>query len=141
MKNVIFFVAVIFIFFFSASLSPAETPFSPWDFNLSAGGSSAAPQNRDQPGSGGILARTVGTVWRSISAVDGDRCSMYPTCSAYSAEAFHKHGFLIGAVMTADRLIHEADESGIAPRVEVDGRVRNYDPVSHNDFWWHRDEK
>lgn len=122
----------------SASLAFAETPFDPWDFNK---GAPAAPQSRDQSGSGGVLARTVGKLWGSISAVDGDRCSMYPTCSAYSAEAFHKHGLLIGAVMTADRLIHEADESGIAPRVEVDGRIRNYDPVSHNDFWWHRGGK
>ncbi|HRT27653.1 MAG TPA: membrane protein insertion efficiency factor YidD, partial [Syntrophales bacterium] len=45
-----------------------------------------------------------------ISAVDGDRCPMYPTCAAYSIQAFEKHGLIAGYLMTVDRLIHENNE-------------------------------
>jgi len=62
---------------------------------------------------------------------------MYPTCSAYSMEAVKRHGFLIGFVMTADRLIHESNEMDLVPTILVGNRYRYYDPLSHNDFWWH----
>ena len=71
-----------------------------------------------------------------ISRVDGDRCPMYPTCSSYSMNAMRKHGFLIGFVMTADRLIHESSEMDYAPLVKVGNRYRYSDPLSHNDYWW-----
>ncbi len=71
-----------------------------------------------------------------ISPVDGDRCPMYPTCSAYGVQAFKKHGPLIGVIMTADRLIHELDEQRYAPLRKFGNRFRFDDPVSNNDFWW-----
>ncbi len=61
---------------------------------------------------------------------------MHPTCSAYSLQAFKKHGFFIGFMMTADRLIHEGSEMDYAPLVKVGDRYKFYDPVSNNDFWW-----
>ncbi len=61
---------------------------------------------------------------------------MYPTCSSYSMNAMRKHGFLIGFVMTADRLIHESSEMDYAPLVKVGNRYRYSDPLSHNDYWW-----
>lgn len=73
-----------------------------------------------------------------ISPVDGDRCPSYPTCSQYSVEAIRKHGVWIGLVMTFDRLIHESDEIGQAPRVKIYGSYRTYDPVENNDFWWNK---
>jgi len=63
---------------------------------------------------------------------------MYPTCSAYSRLAVRKHGFFLGIMMTADRLIHEATEMEYAPLVLAD-RLRYYDPVENNDFWWAKD--
>lgn len=72
-----------------------------------------------------------------ISKVDGDRCPMYPTCASYSRQSFRKHGFFIGMVMTADRLIHETNEMDYVPRVNVGGTMRYYDPVSWNDYWWY----
>jgi hypothetical protein len=82
------------------------------------------------------------SVWRHISAVDGQRCPSEPTCSSYSAQAFKKHGFFIGWVMTVDRLIHEADEGRLSPLVRRDGEVKIFDPVKNNDFWWYgEDEK
>jgi putative component of membrane protein insertase Oxa1/YidC/SpoIIIJ protein YidD len=75
-----------------------------------------------------------------LSGVDGDRCPMHPSCSAYSLEAFQKHGFLMGWVMTCDRLMRcGRDEKHIALSVPINGRPRIYDPVSNNDFWWARD--
>lgn len=71
-----------------------------------------------------------------ISAVDGNRCPSLPTCSSYSVEAFKKHGFFIGWIMTVDRLIHEADEASISPLVRRNGEIKIIDPVENNDFWW-----
>jgi putative membrane protein insertion efficiency factor len=75
---------------------------------------------------------------RHISPIDGDRCPMYPTCSQYGIQAMHKHGPLIGIVMTADRLMHEADERDFAPARKVGNRYRFIDPVENNDFWWYK---
>jgi putative membrane protein insertion efficiency factor len=70
-----------------------------------------------------------------ISPVDGDRCSMYPTCSAYSREAIRKYGAIKGFVMTADRLIHEMDEARFASLIRKENSLRFYDPPENNDFW------
>ncbi len=72
---------------------------------------------------------------KAISPVDGDRCPSYPTCAAYSKQAYEKHGALLGTLMTVDRLIHETSESKFSPTVEVYGVRRIYDPVSANEFW------
>jgi len=77
-------------------------------------------------------------IYRAISRVDGNRCSMEPTCSRYAIEAIEKHGFLIGIIMTCDRLIHEGNEMDYAPLVEVGDSVRYADPVRNNDYWWYR---
>lgn len=71
-----------------------------------------------------------------ISPVDGDRCSMYPTCSRYSAEAVKKHGLLMGWIMTCDRLIRDGGDPKKSNPVLIDHKVRSYDPVGNNDFWW-----
>lgn len=71
-----------------------------------------------------------------ISPVDGDRCNMYPTCSAYSVDAFRKHGTIKGLLLTVDRLLHEPDEHDFAPIIIKHGVYRYYDPVERNDFWW-----
>lgn len=65
----------------------------------------------------------------SVSRVDGDRCPSHPTCSAYAAEAMLRHGPLLGIVLTANRLIGEADEAAFAPRIRIDGAWRIYSPV------------
>jgi hypothetical protein len=73
-----------------------------------------------------------------ISPVDGDRCPSYPSCSQYGREALRKHGILLGAVMTFDRLIHESDEPQTSPLIPVGDSYRYYDPVENNDFWWYK---
>jgi putative component of membrane protein insertase Oxa1/YidC/SpoIIIJ protein YidD len=70
-----------------------------------------------------------------ISPVDGDRCPSYPTCAAYSKQAYQKHGAVLGTLMTVDRLIHEASEHDFSPTIKVYGVNRIYDPVTANEFW------
>lgn len=102
---------------------------------------SHAPDQMDAP-EFSIGAWFASSVWRHISAVDGKRCPSEPTCSSYSAQAFRKHGFFIGWVMTVDRLIHEADEGRHSPLVRIDGEYKIFDPVEDNDFWWYgKDER
>jgi putative membrane protein insertion efficiency factor len=72
-----------------------------------------------------------------ISPVSGNRCQMSPSCSHYSLLAFKKHGPILGAIMTADRLMRcnpSCAESHIL--VFRGGRYRCYDPVENNDFWF-----
>lgn len=39
-----------------------------------------------------------------ISSQDGNRCTMYPTCSEYGLMSVKKHFFLVGMLDTFDRL-------------------------------------
>lgn len=114
--------------------------FPPWDFGKTAASPRAeGPEVRGGTGPAArILLAGLSFFSESISRVDGDRCPMYPTCSAYSRLAVRKHGFFLGIMMTADRLIHEATEMEYAPLVLAD-RLRYYDPVENNDFWWAKD--
>lgn len=108
--------------------------FVPWNFN-----GSEVEEKSEMPPSlpGRLLMQGVKTFTKYISPVDGDRCPMYPTCAAYSLQVIKKHGFFIGFMMTADRLIHESNEMDYVPLVKVGDRYRFYDPVSNNDFWWY----
>ena len=64
---------------------------------------------------------------------------MYPSCSHYSGQAFEKHGFIKGWVMTTDRLLRcGRDEKRIAEAVVIDRQAYVYDPLERNDFWWAR---
>ena len=84
----------------------------------------------------------VGFYKETVSKVDGDRCPSEPSCSEYSLQAFRKHGFFIGWIMTVDRLIHEGtEETKVSPVVFSRGKKKIYDPVENNDFWWYRSEK
>lgn len=42
---------------------------------------------------------------RFISPMTPPRCKYYPTCSAYAAEAYRKHGVIMGTVLSAWRLL------------------------------------
>ncbi len=98
------------------------------------------PVNRRESKSN-IGAWFASSVWKHISAVDGQRCPSDPTCSSYSAQAFRKHGFFIGWLMTVDRLIHEADEGRRSPVVKRNGEFKILDPVENNDFWWYSENE
>ena len=72
-----------------------------------------------------------------ISGPIGSRCPMYPSCSGYCIDAFKKHGYLMGWIMTCDRLMRcGRDEVKLSDPVWINGKKFTYDPVSDNDFWW-----
>jgi putative component of membrane protein insertase Oxa1/YidC/SpoIIIJ protein YidD len=76
-----------------------------------------------------------------ISAVDGNRCCMTPSCSEYAAQAVKKHGPVIGWIMACDRLVRcGRDEVRVSPHVCINGQEFVSDPVSANDFWWFKKE-
>ncbi len=77
-----------------------------------------------------------------ISAADGNRCPMYPTCSHYISEAVEKHGLLVGWVMGCDRLVRcGRDEKNISPSIRINDQLYAYDPVEANDSWWFEQEE
>ena len=73
------------------------------------------------------------SVWRLISAADGDRCAMTPSCSAYAAESIKKYGFFEGYLMTCDRLTRcGRDELNISPVIKSDDDRLCLDPPNEN---------
>jgi putative component of membrane protein insertase Oxa1/YidC/SpoIIIJ protein YidD len=113
--------------------------FSPVETRADEPTSSAVENSKGKTNVGTWL---VGFYKETVSRVDGDRCPSEPSCSEYSLQAFRKHGFFIGWVMTVDRLIHEGtEETKVSPVVFSGGKKKIYDPVENNDFWWHRSEK
>ncbi len=71
-----------------------------------------------------------------ISVVDGNRCPMYPSCSAYAAGALKKHGPVLGWIMACDRLVRCGRDESQVSMVQLGKHQLIYDPVSANDFWW-----
>ena len=72
-----------------------------------------------------------------FDAVRTGECPMYPSDSQYGLQSIQKHGMLIGWIMTVDRLMRcGRDEIRLSPPVIVDGKLKYYDPVEKNDFWW-----
>lgn len=72
-----------------------------------------------------------------ISPIDGDRCPMHPTCSAYAVESLRKHGPVLGWIMTCDRLLRcGGDEIARSPLVRINDKYYCDDPVENNDFWY-----
>jgi hypothetical protein len=114
----------------------AEDPMNgPWDRPIHQ---SSAPKHNDHDNASiasGFFSSLLTFFSEVISPVDGDRCPSYPTCAAYSKEAYQKHGAFVGTLMTVDRLFHEADEYRFSPTVKVYGVYRIYDPVSANEYW------
>ncbi|RJR51766.1 MAG: membrane protein insertion efficiency factor YidD [Desulfobacteraceae bacterium] len=74
-----------------------------------------------------------------LSAVRSTECPMYPSDSEYGRQSLEKHGFPMGWIMTVDRLLRcGRDEVRLSPKIIVDGKVKSYDPVEANDFWWYK---
>jgi len=109
--------------------------FEPWDYNLS----DKPPVYQEHVNlPSRFLLASVKFYQEYLSPVSSGHCPMYPSCSAYSIQAIQKHGFFIGIMMTADRLIHEMNEMDLTPFVDGEGRTGFYDPVENNDFWWYK---
>jgi len=136
----VFTIAVCILFVLSfESFAGGDDSFAPWTFNIAskyetAGETAEIEEPLSLASKTALLAMDF--FINHISKVDGDRCPMYPTCSAYGVDAIRKHGFLIGIVMTADRLIHENNEMDHAVIIKKGDRYRYFDPLSNNDYWW-----
>ena len=114
----------------------------PWDQRPTGAVASSQPRSHETPSPAASLFRLLVTFFqRVISPVDGDRCPSYPTCSAYSIQAYEQHGAVLGTLMTVDRLFHEDSEAEFAPVIEVYGVRRIYDPVWANEFWQEKEGK
>ena len=114
---------------------PAWSQSAPWDFN---GGMEPVSATVSAPGpasSKGVFLRGLQVIFSSVSRVDGTRCPMTPTCSAYSIQSFGDYGLLKGFVMTADRLIRCGGNTTEWTSLKGGGY---YDPPAHNDFWGSR---
>ena len=70
-----------------------------------------------------------------IGPADGARSPSYPTGSMYGRMAIKKHGFFLGIILTADRLLHESDLP-LTPSISIYNKRRFYDPLEFNTFWW-----
>jgi putative component of membrane protein insertase Oxa1/YidC/SpoIIIJ protein YidD len=70
-----------------------------------------------------------------ISPADGARSPSYPTSTVYGKQAIEQYGFFLGIILTADRLIHQADVH-YGAQMATYGLARYYDPLSENTFWW-----
>jgi uncharacterized protein len=127
---IVIFLIFCFVPFFSLAEGRWEEPWG-----LGNSGNPGGPAESSTAGQK-IAQGALKFYQKYISAVDGDRCPSYPTCSHYAAEAVRKHGAVLGALMAFDRLMHEADEVQRAPLVRVGDRERYFDPVENNDFWW-----
>lgn len=127
---------LVFLFFLAIPAAAKADTLAPWEFNSGAKKAGTAEGQNMSPGAK-LLTLGLQFYRETISYVDGERCKMYPSCSAYAVEAVRKHGFFTGYVMTADRLIHESNEMDNAPKITLkNGKERYYDPVDANDFWW-----
>lgn len=132
-----FVIVVVFVVLTFAGKVFAEHAFAGDPFENEA--AESVPRTGEQRGE----SETNMGVWlasffsKHISAVDGDRCPSEPTCSRYSAQAFKKHGLVMGWLMTVDRLIHEGDEWNVSPVKNRGGKGKIIDPVENNDYWWY----
>jgi putative membrane protein insertion efficiency factor len=134
------FLILIFIIFSLPCYAGEEQQFVPWDSTaVSKEGENATVKETDTTFVGYFLIQAVKFYQNFISPITEARCPMYPSCSVYSIEAIEKHGAIMGFVMTADRLLHEINETDHAPMIKKGGRWKYYDPVSNNDFWWYRE--
>jgi hypothetical protein len=132
-----FFMFGLVFFFFWANVSPLEEALG--DEHTK----STNPSHRSEPSRANPGVWLMNIYRDHISPVDGDRCPSVPSCSSYALQAFKKHGFFMGWLMTVDRLIHEGEEErSVSPLTFSNGTWKSYDPVENNDFWWfHRDRK
>ena len=127
--------SMLVIAFFCLATAGYAAPFNgPWS-------QESHQQNHRKQGDAAAFnpLRLLVEVYReNISRIDGKDCPMYPSCSEYSIRSFKKHSFLVGWMMTVDRLFRcGRDELRLSPQVMVNGERRWYDPLESNDFWWH----
>jgi len=95
-----------------------------------------APEQPEETPSQALMTAPVRFFQIFLSAADGDRCPMTPSCSGYALQAIQRHGAVKGWIMTCDRLLRCGhDELTHSPSVITPRGIRCLDPVSNNDLW------
>ena len=96
-----------------------------------------APDSPTDPEQPPALAAPIRLFQKYLSAADGHRCPMTPSCSSYALQAMQRHGAVKGWIMTCDRLLRcGRDELRQQPSVMTPNGPRTPDSVGNNDFWW-----
>jgi putative component of membrane protein insertase Oxa1/YidC/SpoIIIJ protein YidD len=128
---------IFLILFFSLATWVYASDFKgPWDINNSQKISQKQIDKKVNP-----LRALVESYSAYISQIDGKTCPMYPSCSKYSIQCFKKHSFFTGWMMTCDRLFRcGRDELRLSPQIIVNGKLKWYDPLENNDFWWYHEQ-
>ena len=72
---------------------------------------------------------------KHLSAIDGPTCTMRPSCSDYGLQAIRKHGPILGAFITFDRIGRIHHDPTTYDIVFEGGRPYSHDPLEDNDFW------
>ena len=128
------------------SVSPAASAEEPWSVSpehpavqgrgevprraapaASPPGSSSAPQ---------LVVEALLEAWSSgPTRVDGPSCVLVPTCGTYGYQVVARHGWLLGAVMAAERVMRWHADLGQYGLAIIHGRWRLLDPLCANDFW------
>jgi len=72
-----------------------------------------------------------------VSPIDGPRCGHAPTCSRFAFQAVRKKGFLLGLLLSVDRLWSTGRSSilRMLPQIQTRAGPRFYDPVEQQTFW------
>ena len=79
----------------------------PWSFTV---GQAAYPADTILASENTTIIKKIGIIpiagWQRLSyQSDLLNCQFYPSCSNYGAQAIHRHGLILGAFMTSDRII------------------------------------
>lgn len=71
-----------------------------------------------------------------ITSSSGQSCTFFPTCSAYTKEAIAKHGFILGLIMGAERIMRYHNDPKHYDLIEVGGSFKLDDQLKYNNFWF-----
>jgi putative component of membrane protein insertase Oxa1/YidC/SpoIIIJ protein YidD len=108
-------------------------------FSLLVGTAAAGPPQSTpaaQVTSTPVMAAPIRFFQRYLSAADGHRCPMTPSCSSYALQAMQRHGSVRGWIMACDRLMRcGRDELKQRPPVMTRDGLRWPDPVENNNLW------
>jgi putative membrane protein insertion efficiency factor len=81
-----------------------------------------------------VLQAGIKLFQKRVSPIDGPRCGFHPTCSSFGLTAINRHGAVIGAIMTADRLIRCNPWKRVGGTYESLQNGKLSDPVGDNVF-------
>jgi hypothetical protein len=91
----------------------------------------------DVYGENDIPQKVISFYQEYLSPLDTSECPSFPRCSEYAKAAIKKHGLLKGWILIVDRLFHEgSEELKVSGQIINHGKLKIYDPVENNDFWW-----